>query len=185
MMRRFPGVLVTLILLACMSGPVKVMADPVYSDGMVRAAVIFGILRFTDWPETPHSREQVLLCALGESPSERAISSLEKLPSIGASQLRYISGSEAYLRMHDCQAVILGQHAPAFPLAESVLLICDECASESQNSAAVSLARRGDRIQFEVNLDRVREQGISLSASLLELASRCVSSDQRVRGCND
>ncbi len=173
-------------LVLILNGSGRALADPVYPDGMVRAAVIFGILRFTDWPDDRISNNEVLLCAIGTSPSEEAISSLAQLPSIGEHRLRYRAMPASLAQTEPCQAAILGRDAPeTLRLSQSVLLICDECQSGMREQASVTLARKGGRIQFEVNLDRVRAQRISLSASLIELASRCVSSEQRVRGCND
>ncbi|MDX1451651.1 MAG: YfiR family protein [Oleiphilaceae bacterium] len=164
--------------------PVKA-AEPGYSDGMVRAAVIFGILRFAEWPEILSTQEKVVLCAVGQSPAVEAIGSLKTLPRIGQVVVEY-RGALSPSQLRGCQAVIMGRRTGSqLPLAPSALLICDECDPAAHGVAAINLMQLDNRIQFEVNLDRVREQKVNLSASLLELAARCSSRGTEVRGCND
>jgi len=156
-----------------------------YNESLVRAAVIFGILRFTDWPEVKAPDEQVKLCAYGPSPSANAISELKNIPGIGSTRVIY----EFIDRREDlgtCHAVIVGKNVSLERFVDTpTLLICDGCSADLSAKSAINLSKSDNRIQFEVNLDRVEEQQLSLSSSLIELAARCSSSNPAIRGCNE
>lgn len=156
-----------------------------YTDEMVRAAVIFGILRFAEWDGQQPTEDHLELCAYGESPSVSAIQTIAKLPKAGSAELNFIPDAEQS-NFADCDALILGDHRKPIDTPPSgVLLICDECSEQFRPRAAISLMQEDSRIQFEINLDQVRAQQINLSASLIELAASCSSSDPQIRGCDD
>ncbi len=166
--------------------PVGGQAEERYSDGMVRAAVILGILRFTDWPESRDATATLQICSLGRSPAIEAIGNLESLPSIGETSVVHQDKPTAN-NFGDCHVLLIGSDAftdvSAWPLG--LLLICDECDVALAEQWMINLMRIDNRIQFEVNMDRVLEKKISLGASLLELAARCSAKQNQIRGCDD
>jgi len=172
------------ILLFCsLVGPAHAASKPVYNESLVRAAVIFGVLRFTSWPESFKPQGELRLCAVGESASASAIASLEKIPSIGSTLIIYSNGPAD---LSQCHAVIAGEdEAVNLGQSNAALLICDSCNASIMASSSVVLQRTENRIQFEINLDRVQESELSLSSSLIELAARCSSTNPAIRGCDD
>ena len=182
-------VVLTFVLSCCFSIAVssKVLgADKsAYDESLVRAAVVFGILRFTSWPENFAPSDEVSLCAYGPSASATAISSLNKKPSIGKRSIRYLEVLTQN-ELSECHAVIVGEEVSiAVALPTPTLIICDGCDSVTKKLAAIKLARIENRIQFEVDLDRVDEQELSLSSALIELAVRCSSTNPAIKGCRD
>ena len=178
-------VLFTCFGLLCMSVGAKNKQSDEYSESMVRAAVIFGILRFTEWPNTSEIKSVVHLCTLGKSPSSQAIRNLEKTPSIGQRTV-LVSVDVDPKKLEQCDAIIVGRGAsiPDKP-KKPVLWICDECRQVNDKFYAIKLILKDKRIQFNVNLDNINEQSINLSSSLIELAAYCFSSDPNIRLCND
>jgi uncharacterized protein DUF4154 len=163
----------------------NVSAEPEYSDAMVRAAVIFGILRFTDWPVKKRDNDSVRLCLYGNSPSGSAIAKLDKIPSIGRKTVT-VTTNPPLANINNCHAVIVGHDAPVLQnITDSVLLICDECDQTESEVFAIHLLIKENRIQFAINLDRTQEQQINLSASLIELAASCSSSNPNIKACDD
>jgi len=155
-----------------------------YNESLVRSAVIFGILRFTDWPESKAPDGLLKLCAYGFSPSSNAISELKSIPKIGRTQVVFEQLDDLN-ELESCHAIILGASVENVQLKSPTLLICDECSDGYVHESAIRLSKNENRIQFEIDLDRIDEQSLSLSSSLIELASRCQSSNPAIRGCND
>lgn len=165
--------------------PLGVASASSYKESLVRAAVIFGILRFTEWPEDNAPQDSIRLCTIGESASSEAISSLKQLPAIGQVSVDHVK-IKSWEAGTQCHAAVLGKDIQLPDSAfRSMLLICDGCSDQMNSMAAISLARQDNKIRFEINLDRVEEQKLSLSSSLIELASKCSSASRSIRGCND
>lgn len=160
------------------------LANEEYADGLVRTAVIFGLLRFTEWPDAEKPLKTIQLCSLGTSPAIGAIQRIPDLPKIGNKQLLY-QQKDAKQPLEACHVLLVGMGVKASnSLPHAHLIICDDCEDSYQTLWMVSLIRRDDRIQFEVNLDRAEEKKLKLGASLLELAARCSSKRRRIRGCD-
>jgi len=169
-------------LMCCASLHSQASSRTAYNESLVRAAVIFGILRFTQWPEGQVDSHEVALCSYGDSASSRAIAGLEKLPSIGQTKVVYRDDVNS---VDGCHAVIIGKGKSLLAPQAPTLLICDDCDVATASKASITLNRIESRIQFEINLDRVDEQRLSLSSSLIELAASCSSTNPAIRGCDD
>lgn len=160
-------------------------AKPAYNESMVRAAVIFGILRFTQWPSERLNGATLNLCALGNSPTSSAIEQLPKIPSVSRLKLNYRQ-YQRFDELMDCHAIVLGDKATGQALAlHNALLICDGCENSFAERSGIRLFKQAKRIHFDINLDRIDEQGLSLSSSLIELASHCYSSNPAFSGCKE
>ena len=154
------------------------------SEARVRAAILFGILRFTYWPENTSPDDQINLCVSGTSNIAKTLSAMTSIPNIGSYQVS--------LTTHDpdadqfCHAHIIGEANSEPETADfGSLLICDNCDPEHAKKTAINLERVGDVVRFDINLDRLEEHGVELSASVIKLANKCSSSNPNVRGCND
>jgi len=171
--------------LCCASGNAKTNESDAYPESMIRAAVIFGILRFTEWPENIEESKRVNLCTLGKSSSGETIKRLEQIPSIGNRTVT-LSIDVHRERLEQCDAIIVG-HQTQVPerLNKSILWICDECSQVNSKRFAIRLILKDKRIQFNIDLDQIHQQQLSLNSSLIELAASCFSSDPAMRMCND
>lgn len=156
-----------------------------YSDSLVRAAVIFGILRFTQWPDENSDSNEILLCTFGKTSSGNGMSKLESIPNIGGKTVK-LKNLRSNTDFKGCHALIVGQGVSINNLEiKSTLLICDDCLARDNDLYAIRLMRNKNRIQFDINIDRVEQQNINLSASLIELAASCSSTNPNIRACND
>jgi hypothetical protein len=177
------AVTIIIVLLCTLSSVANSRTHPIYNESLVRAAVIFGILRFTSWPENFKPAGEIELCAIGASASANAIASLKTIPSIGQTTISYLGNPSS---IFGCHALILGEGDQLdLDGTANALIICDNCSPTIMTRSAVILRRNDNKIQFEINLDRVEENKLSLSSSLIELASRCSSTNPAIRGCDD
>lgn len=155
-----------------------------YDESLVRAAVIFGILRFSSWPDQD-TGSVLQVCGFGQSQSSKAMQGLAGgMPKIGDTNLNY-QQLDGLTNLDKCQVLVAGtkpEKGDLFGLYShldnntSTLMICDDCDPDMQPYAAVNLVKREQRMQFQINLDRAEQQGIRFSPSLIELAASCYSS---------
>lgn len=175
----------TSILLA--TAPISdAFGNEAYSDteARVRAAILFGILRFTYWPDSHSPIDNIRICVSGNSPIAASLSSMPSIPQIGSHKVTIedLQADSSQL----CHAHIVGNTTtePNTP-TYGALLICDNCRPEHTQKAAIDLHRVGDVVRFDINIDKLEAHGIELSASVIKLADRCSSSNPEIRGCND
>jgi len=155
------------------------------SEAMIRAAIIFGILRFTYWPEENQPQNVLNLCEVGVSKTASAIRNSKIPPTIGNTSVTLLSTAEGF-DSGICHALLIGRDAPTLaPIHTPIITFCDDCSTNDYENTAIRLRLKNNQVQFEVNLDQLNKREITLSASVIELASKCYSSNPSIRGCND
>lgn len=155
------------------------------NEAMVRAAVVLGILRFTYWSESNQPKDTIMMCELGKSRVADAFRGLGKIPKIGKLAVKVNSIKKEEM-INQCHALIVGENALSADIKDKhVLVICDNCDKAYQRESAIALRLKNNVIRFDINLDKLDDQDISLSASVLELAAKCRSSNPEIRACND
>ncbi len=178
------GLLSSLLGLAlCMGAFGAVRADPVQED-MVKAAVVFKLTRYVDWPESQSVGDEgdvLRLCALGDSSVVDALETVDGRPTRGA-VVRYTRVA-SLADAGNCHVLFIADRA-----AEIRSLI-DEAASEAaghdvpapiltvsdlegfvDRGGIVEVTRRGTRLGFRISVENARSAGLLISAPLLELA---------------
>lgn len=160
-------------------------ADISQKESKIRTAVIFGLLRFASWPDGRHPVDKITLCEAGKSVTAKTIKDLRSIPKIGKYTIESKS-VDTSMPIDDCHAVLIGKDSPQLDFGDnSVLVICDDCDPPSVSVSAINLKRKDNLIQFEINMDHIEQRNIKLSATVLELASKCSSSNPAIRGCDD
>ncbi|MFC3094515.1 YfiR family protein [Alteromonas sediminis] len=155
------------------------------NESLIRAAVVFGILRFVDWPEQHAPKDIINLCEYGESEVAEAIRSLNGSRKVGKRKV-VVKTLNKTNTTELCHALLIGEESPAIPLQKTpALAFCDNCEQEYRDMTSVVLKRNENLVQFEVNLDHLDQQDIRLSASVIELASKCYSSNPSIKGCSN
>lgn len=142
------------------------------SEGAVRAAVVLGVIRYTRWNVDPG--ERLNLCMLGESQTVDYLrTSDETLPSQGKT-LRVVNiANKQHAHRELCSVLVVGKRPPValqdIKTTPSHLLVCDGC-NKSITDASVLIKKLEDRITFDVDLGQARQDEVSFSAKMLELA---------------
>lgn len=154
------------------------------SESRVRAAILFGVLRFTYWPEDSAPKEHINLCISGQSNIANSLAAMPSIPQIGSYQVKLIDHKPDSNQA--CHAHIVGDASDHTESSEyGALLICDDCDAQTAQNTAINLNRVGDVVRFDINLDKLEEHGVELSASVIKLANKCSTSNPEIRGCND
>ena len=151
-----------------------------------KANLLYNIAKFVEWPDIqaiPGS--PLVFTILGEDDLAGELAGVLSSKSVNGhpvfvrfarrpqdargSQILYVASSavpqlEAALAAVDTSAILTVSDAPGF----------------AAHCGMVGFSTEGDRVRFEVNLDRAERTGLKLSAKLLSLA-RLVSSDSEAR----
>jgi len=152
----------------------------------VKAAILYSIAKFVDWPANSGKSQAMTFCVLGEDPfgavlddalrgkrvNERpvALRRLNAPRGIEGCQVLFIAASESRHVDH----VLKG-------LESSPVLTVSEIRGFAQDGGMVNLVLEGGKVRFEVNVQAVEKAGLRMRAQLLDLA-RIVRPRERGKG---
>jgi hypothetical protein len=177
---KMPGLLIAGLLSLGSGVPAASLAQataPPVPEYVMKATYLYNFMVFTEWPNPDASspslpREGLNLCVFGQDSFGSALANLEgknvngrrlsvqrlnHLPGIKKCHLLFVTEREAP-NMQSIQNSI--GDAPVLTVADSPLA----------TSAAIMLTVDGNRLVFDVNVQRVKKQGINLSSKVLQLA---------------
>jgi hypothetical protein len=165
------------IAILLLSIAVPTAAGAALSEYQVKAALIYNLAKFVEWPTSalPDSQPSIVLCILGQDPfganlqqtiagkmvHGRALE-MRRIREIGAAQgchILFISSSE---RSRLPQILDAFQKRPVVTIGEM-----DQFA---QLGGMVNLIIEENRVQFEINIDTAERAGLTISSRALKLA---------------
>lgn len=157
------------LLAACACMPASAVDEP-----DLKAAIIFNLLLFVDWPADvlPAQAPSLGLCIDRASPLQRAMKALDgRIVRSWRLDVRDLSGAGDWSA---CHAALLDNdaNAPARPPVGTLLIADGDVAPAGGSSigAAVVLHRVGNRVVFDINLGIARQSRLQFSSKLLRLA---------------
>jgi len=136
----------------------------------LKAAVVFNILRYVDFPAARSARPMVL-CV------DRRTSGAQAMAALAG---RNLGTRTIALRMSDgtpdwpCDVMIAGPASAGElgRLRQSGTLVIGDGGNFTASGGAIGLVKSGPQIRFDVNLPAAREAGVTISSRLLRLAAR-------------
>ncbi len=166
------------VLLACLFLLMAPQARAALEENEVKAAVVYHLSLFADWPPNSPRAEHFNLCVLTEN--ENMADTLSRL---GGKTVKGVSLVVRRKRAeHDlsiCQMVYLGEMIDAArsrviaQLAGQPVLTVANCGVQIPG-AMVCLGISGERVYFDIDLPSVQRGGLRLDARLLRLARSVV-----------
>jgi|TARA_B100000745_G_scaffold189864_3_gene124687 hypothetical protein len=178
-----------IILLCTLAAPHPIYAASPSKEQALRAAVILGILKYTQWPEHVGQSKRLQLCSVG-NPSSSSVFELKKdsLPKWKSTQLYFARWNNPEQYTHPgCDAIVVGPDIQEIPTLDGQsihpMLICDNCSETLTKNSTITLELKNNRIQFAVNMDQAEQHHLAFSSALLELASACHSTQSKWKGC--
>ncbi len=169
--------------------PLQLMADSVSAEYKLKAALIYKLTRFIEWPEAysnlypqdKATQNRFGLCILGRDDFGSALDVLNgrKVGTAVISVQRF-KQSESISR--SCQLVFISDSKQAFlkailfSIRQYPILTIGDSPGFAKKGGMIQLIRGDKRIGFNINLQRAKASGLKISAPLLEL-STIVSSD--------
>ncbi len=158
--------------------PVSLYAEEIlYGEYEVKAAFIYNVAKFIEWPEHAISsqNDSLKLCIMGDNPFGTVFKKIEgkqvknkkfiielikSVSSIKECNMLYISKSEE----KNLASII------NFANNYNVLTISDEAGFEKRG-VIINMFISEEMIRFNINMDDAKKAGLKVSAKLLKLAS--------------
>ncbi len=174
---RLPALLLTVVLLLLYLPP-PARAGTVSTEYKLKAALVYKLTRFVEWPEKASLRPDGTfgVCVLGRDDFGRALDALAGRSVDGApisvhrfSQSRDIDG--------ECQVVFISDSKKAFlepivaALEKRAVLTLGDSERFAERGGMIQFVSRDRRIGFTINLRHVHAAGLRIAAPLLELAT--------------
>jgi hypothetical protein len=141
----------------------------------VKAAFLYNISRFVDWPEGIRQPDRLTICMLGINPFGDALDSIAgkavhedqldilHLPGTavtGECRIVFISNSES-----DRIGSILA------PLEDRPVLTVSDSAAFAEEGGMIRLKLVNSKVRFDINIEAAHRAGLNISSKLLSLAT--------------
>ena len=171
---------------ACVLWPfgAAVARDPPVQEDLLKAAVVFKLTRYVDWPDATFDSDEgetLQLCVIGRSSVVDALETVDGRISKGvvvayvklATQDPADSCHVLFVadRTFDVRSLVDAEASAAAgrDVPGPVLTVSDVPAFVDRGGI-VELTRRGTRLGFRISVENARSAGLVISAPLLELA---------------
>lgn len=142
------------------------------SEAELRAAFIFALSKYIEWPaERIREGAPLRVCSTVSNPIIVAFQGLSG-KAVRGHPLEILIGTAGY-SLNDCHILILTGEGQPVPQRPGLLTVIDRPTLGNQGSM-VALGIENNRVVFEFNLAIARQQGLSPSAQVLKLARRVI-----------
>lgn len=138
----------------------------------MRAAMIFNLLKFSKWPDSPSPDTPLDLCVIETSPGlVTALQSLQQR-NVGRRTLRIKTVSVKELSTCDVIVTDTPQPPPAITQVQDRNVLTIGEAGFIDRGGMIGITVIDNRVRFEINLEAMKHSGISLPSQVLQLAVR-------------
>jgi hypothetical protein len=131
-------------------------------EHQLKAAFVYNIAAFAQWDHA--AAGTLTICLQADAALEEAVAALAGR-RVSGRRVAVARGAGA-----GCDVLVRDARTAVVSRADT-LVICDAC-DLPDGSSAIALVREGNRIRFDVDARRARDDGITLSSQLLRLARR-------------
>lgn len=160
-----------------MAAPATSNADEAYSEDAVKAAYLYRIAGYIEWPAAALARPQFTLAVLNDEGIANELTrllqrhSIKMLPArvnkisnlheLGDAQLLYIGPASSF----DLQSLTDG-------LATRPVLVVTDQAGALERGGAINFVQIDHRVRFEVSVSAAERAGLKIGSELLAVAVR-------------
>lgn len=147
------------------------------SEDEVKAAYIYRIIKFVEWPESilPKGRGALTVCLFGEDPIEKVLEPIKKLKAQGHAIRLERLGSMQSDRV--CHVLFIGDKEEhhlkeiLHLIKHLSMLTVSDIESFVSKGGMIGFVLKSGRVQLEINVEASRKAKIKLSSDLLEVAT--------------
>jgi hypothetical protein len=151
-------------------------AGLVSSEYKLKAALIYKLTRFVEWPASSGGGDNFGICLLGRDDFGRALDALEtRKVDDKPIRIQRLVQSEAVDR--SCQILFISESKRPFlrsilhSLAHLPILTIGDVERFAEKGGMIEFTRGRKRIGFRINLQQANRAGLKIAAPLLELAT--------------
>lgn len=175
--KRGLGLLIWLLGALGSAGPSAGLNPPSYGEYEVKAALLYKLAKFTEWPEEAFSAEpeHLVYCVVGRGPMGEALAEAVEGKTVGGRQvvvrrdtrIGALSGCQV-LFLHGAEDRDLARVLAV--LGNRPILLVGESRCFASRGGMINLIVEDARIRFEINPARAQEARLRISPNLLNLA---------------
>lgn len=143
-----------------------------YAEAEVKAAFVYNLAKYAEWPEQAHSAGVLRICVLGEpSPLAEALARLEGKPVRGL-RIEVRQGMKI-AALRPCHVAVVADAEQLPPLeAETATLSVGEGGGFVDAGGMIGLRVEASRVRFDVHLGSAQQSGLVLNSQMLKLAGK-------------
>jgi hypothetical protein len=147
-----------------------------YKDNEIKAAFLYRLLYFIEWPKADDKSQFINICILGKNPFKDIQGDLEK-KSVNKKQLRLISIDNQTVLSSNCKILFISDseksdYKDVLNLIKShPILSVSDMVKFSKNKGMIGLEKFNDSIKLEINLEELSEAKFKIDPNLLEAAA--------------
>lgn len=170
--------IIAVVLLCWIAAVPAAFAVDSESDIQTRAAIVFKLTRFVNWPESSFSRGDapITICLLGNTPIAAPLQRVSGVKIQGhAALLRSLDKLDEQA-LTDCHLLYLARgmedklrYVLAITSTKPVLTVSDIDAF-AERGGIIGLTQRASRYGFRINLESARQAGLGIHTPLLEVS---------------
>lgn len=144
-------------------------------ENQVKAAVVYNLLLFIEWPEQAPPARSFRLCVFDNGALTAALRSHEKKPVQGHA-LEIYRLATPHDEVDGCAAVLVEAGNPALLTrlgllaGQRALLVIAEGAGAVDRGAMIGLHADGGRVGFDINQRAMKHSGLTPSSKIMRLA---------------
>lgn len=157
--------------------PLQLYAAPAPEEYKLKAALIYKLTKFIDWPaESAANIQSFGICLLGEDYFGDALESLENR-KVNDKSIRVYQHTQSEAIDERCQIVFISDSKQTFikPILQSLLerpiLTLGDMDDFAASGGILQFTRGKKRIGFLINLESAKKSKLSIAAPLLDLAT--------------
>ncbi len=135
----------------------------------IKAAYLYNFTKFVTWPEL--QSETFNLCILGKNPFGSLLDSLESRTALGL-PIKLIR-LQRFDASKQCHLLFLGSATTKDTrqlIASSGILTVSEKYEFAKHDGMIGFVVREGKVKLQINVDRLKQSGLEVSAKLLEIA---------------
>jgi hypothetical protein len=146
-----------------------------YSEQDVKAAFIYNMIKFTDWPTDYRSTDKnnIDICALGDEASRGLLDSIEgKTIRNKTISVRHVSSLQ---QLKNCMVLFISGSEQAklknitVVSSKANILTIGDTEGFSEKGVIINLYKQDNKIRFKVNLTAMEQAQLKISSNLLKL----------------
>lgn len=161
--------------------PLQLMADSVSAEYKLKAALIYKLTRFVEWPKvsdntSKQQQNHFGLCILGRDDFGTALDTLNGR-KVGTAVIFVQRFKQSGSINKYCQLVFISDSKQAFltsiinSIRQYPILTIGDSPDFAKKGGMIQLIHGDKRIGFNINLQRAKASGLKISAPLLELST--------------
>lgn len=147
-------------------------------DGTVReydlkAAYIYNIIKFVDWPETVRSDSELKVCILGADPFGPSIDALNG--KMAGKRRIAVQRGHSLQALKRCDALFISRSEAgqveriARSASSQNILTFGDTARFANRGVIINFFLEHKKLRFEINVDAARRAGLAISSQVLKL----------------